>query len=215
MNKEIDQMLLKAEVGINNAIAHPAVGAMLTTYGYTPEVLAGGQALHTTASDSHFAQANEFGEQIEATNDLQMARADAHHSYMNYVVIARIAFKNEPGVWTKLQLNGRRKRTYSGSISQQVVFYTNLLNDGAALTKMAIYGATTEKLQAGFDQTKAIETKLAALKKETGEAQDSTKSRDNAIDDLQDWYSDFISIARIALESNPQFLEILGIIKPS
>jgi hypothetical protein len=46
-----------------------------------------------------------------------------------------------------------------------------------------------------------------------GEAQDATLRRDRAADALQEWYSDFIAIARIALEDNPQYLEMLGIVK--
>ena len=215
MNKEIEQLVLKAEVGISNAIFHPEVGTLLTPWGYTPEMLSSGQDLLAAAKDSHLEQIQEYGDQIDATNELQMSRANAHHTYIDDIVIARIAFKNEPGMWVKLQLNGKRKRTYSGSVSQQVIFYTNLLGDDDALAKMAVYGVTAEKLQAGLELTKAIEVKLAALKKEAGEAQHATKSRDEAVDDLQEWYSDFISIARIALQSNPQYLEILGIIEPS
>ena len=52
-------------------------------------------------------------------------------------------------------------------------------------------------------------------KKKIGEAQQSTKARDVAIDKLDDWMSDFIAIARVALEEKPQFLEKLGIVEPS
>ena len=42
-----------------------------------------------------------------------------------------------------------------------------------------------------------------------------TQERDEAIDKLDDRLSDFIAIARVALEKKPQYLEKLGIVEPS
>ena len=51
--------------------------------------------------------------------------------------------------------------------------------------------------------------------KREGEAQQATKDRVAAMDALDEWMSDFVAIACIALEEIPQFLEKLGILEPS
>ena len=60
-----------------------------------------------------------------------------------------------------------------------------------------------------------METKLNEQLREKGEAQHTTQQRDKAFDALQDWMGDFVGISRIALESKPQYLEMLGIVEPS
>lgn len=49
---------------------------------------------------------------------------------------------------------------------------------------------------------------LLAQRTEKGEAQAATKARDEALEALMDWLSDFIAISRIALEDDSQLLEM-------
>jgi hypothetical protein len=60
-----------------------------------------------------------------------------------------------------------------------------------------------------------VEAKRNVQFKEKGEAQTATQLRDEAFEDLQDWMSDFIAIAHIAMEDQSQYLEMLGIVEPS
>ena len=47
--------------------------------------------------------------------------------------------------------------------------------------------------------------------KEMGEAQAATKERDAALDDLDQWLSDFNTVAKIALKNHDQWIEKLGL----
>lgn len=94
-------------------------------------------------------------------------------------------------------------------------FYLNALADATVSEKMADYGITQAKLENGKALLDQAEAANAAQKKEKGEAQQATQERDKAMDSLEEWLSDFIVIARIALEDKPQLLEKLGIVEPS
>ncbi|WP_289054034.1 hypothetical protein [Carboxylicivirga marina] len=215
MNKFIDELISKADVALSNGKDQPALAALLLEYGYTPEKLATGESLWNQASSLNMAQQKENGEQLAATEALNKSIDAANSVYMPHLKVARIAFRNNINYWAKLALKGRRQNTQSGWLGQTKVFYTNLLDDNLAIYKMAEFGQTREKLEAGLQLVLGVEENLATRKKEMGEAQDATKACDKAIDELQDWYSDYIGIARLALADQPQYLEMMGIISPS
>ena len=203
--------LLSAQVAIDNAILDVEIKTLLTVYGYDDVRLANGKALLDNANLSQQVQQKEYGDQFEATNDLNNTWANANKEYIRFIKISRIALKGEVAIFQKLDLFGTRKDSLSGWIAQAKQFYLNALLDATVLSKLAGFGITQVKLEAGKALLEETETKNAAQEKEKGEAQQATKERDKATDELFEWLSDFTVIARIALEDKPQLLEKLGI----
>jgi len=192
-----------------------SIKSMISAFGYNDKRLNEGKSLYARASELHDMQKKEYGDQFAATDALDKALNDANALYMRHVKLARIALKGERGAAQSLDLDGRRKQTYSGWIAQASVFYTNALADNSVKSALAKFGINQAALKDGQSLVKDVETKLAIQLKEKGEAQDATKARDTALEDLLDWISDFRAVSRIALESQPQLLEILGIVEPS
>ena len=212
MSKKIEQLIVKAGTAINNSLQNQELQQMLAEYGYNAEKLTGGKVLLENASTLNIIQVKEEGEKTGATNLRDKTWEHAHKDYMRFVKIARIAFANEPGTWQSLGLSGDRKESISGWLAQATQFYTNLSGNQPWMVKMAGYGITEEKLTAGRALVKEVENATNRQKTEMGEAQEATRLRDEAADTLQAWYSNFIAIARIALEDKPQYLEMLGIV---
>lgn len=159
MSKKIDELITKAGIAANNSLQHPEMQPMLAEFGYTTERIGEGKTLLDAAAAQNAKHKKEYGEQFQATDELEIKTQKAYSPYVTFVKIARIALANEPASWTALGLTGNRKKSEAGLLAQFSLFYSNL--------------------------------------------------RDN----LQEWYSDFIAIARIALADKPQYLEILGIAK--
>ena len=215
IDQSIDSFLNQAQVAIDNALATPQVQAYLTEFGYTPERIQEGKMLYEKALAAQQRQKAEYGEQVGATATLNEAWSTAKKSYMRLVKIARIAFKRNVGVAIKLDLNGDRKQSLLGWLLQAKQFYTNALGDPEVMNALGQYGMTSAKLEAAQAQMQAVEAADLAQEKEKGEAQSATKMRDGAIDVLDDWLDDFVAIARVALEEDPQLLETMGILERS
>lgn len=214
-NQSIDSKLLFAQNAISNAQTNAEIKTALAVFGYDDARMQEGEALYTKASDLQIQQVKEYGEQFAATDAMNLAKAMANKTYMVHVKIARIALKGDRGAAESLQISGLRKETLSGWLKQAKAFYTNALNTPAVLTALAKFGMSKKLLSAAQTQGLDVEIKLNAQLKEKGEAQSATQMRDEAFDELQDWMSDFIAIARISLEDQSQYLEMLGIVEPS
>ncbi|NJL41652.1 MAG: hypothetical protein HC899_36935 [Leptolyngbyaceae cyanobacterium SM1_4_3] len=213
--KTIDALLNSAHVAIANSLTNAQIQSYLSEFGYTPERIQQGKLLYEAALAAHQQQRAEYGDQRTATTTLKQAWDTAKKSYMRYVKIARIVFKDNAGVSTRLELEGDRKKTLSGWLAQANQFYTNLLNAPELLTQLREYGITADKLQAGQAEVQAVDAANLSQKTEKGDAQTATQTKEKAIAALQSWMSDFTGIARLALEGDRQLLEGLGIVVKS
>ncbi len=214
-NQSIDSKLLFGQNAISNGQTNPEIIAALAVFGYDDAKMQDGEAMYTKAAELQVKQVKEYGEQFAATDALNLAKATTNKTYLVHVKIARIALRGDRGAAESQQLSGRRKESLSGWLNQAKALYTNALSTPAVLEALAKFGITKKKLSGTQAQVLDVEVKRNAQFKEKGEAQTATQLRDEAFDDLQDWMSDYIAIARIALEEQSQYLEMLGIVEPS
>ena len=214
-DRSINSRLLRAEVAISNSRTHEEVKKQLAGLGYTEERLDEGYNLYDNAAKMQEIKVKEYAEKLDATGQLDTAKMDAHKVYMTHVKIARVAFSDNVKFSETLILLPRRKLSYTGWLEQSEMFYSQALSNDEIIAGMAKYGITKNKLKQGEALVNNVRNKLKTQLTEKAEAQEATQNRDKAFDAMEDWLSDFISIARIALEENPQYLEMLGIVEPS
>ena len=132
---------------------------------------------------------------------------------MILVKIIRVAFNGNVDALSSFMAIGQRSRSLSGWLREARVLYSNLLSNPQLIDVLRQYGIAANKAQEGLKQVQEIEDFYSKQLEKKGEAQQSTQERDQAYDDLANWYSDFRAIARIALYEKPQLLEVLGIVK--
>ena len=213
-NLSIEGKLAASQQALANAANNPAILALLAVYGYDAARIAEGQTLYDTVQAAQVAQKQEYGEQYAASQAFETAWKTANETYMQLVKVARVAFSADPNAATALGIAGRRKPTYPGWLEQAQQFYLAALANADFQTGLARFGVTLEKLQAGKSLVDAVVAAKQAQGTETAEAQAATQARDAALEALDAWMSDFIAIAKIALEGT-QLSEALGILERS
>jgi hypothetical protein len=207
----IAQRLLMAQIAIEAVLGDAMLQAALAAHGYDRARLLQGQALRDQATALVQQRRAHLGDQIAATDTRDGARAQAHAIYMRHVAIARVALRAERGPTHKLDLSAR-KRTHAGWLMQAQQFYASATGDDAILSRMAAYGVTREQLAAAQAQVAAVARSIVAQQGRKGVAQETTRARDAALRALDGWMRDFMAIARVALASQPEALERLGVV---
>jgi hypothetical protein len=185
----------------------------MSLYGYTPERVAEGQVKLENVKQLTALHAEEYSDQYVATGTQNRSWTDVYAKYMITLKVVRVAFHRETGKLQDFHATGKRHRSLSGWLNDARIFYTNLQQTPGALETMALYGYMAERLQEEQQQVEEVARLHSKQLEETGGAQQSTKERDKAFDDLCDWFSDLRAVARIALYEKPQLLEGLGIVK--
>jgi hypothetical protein len=208
----VDQFLLTTQVMVENALSDSEVKTALAGYGFSENRLLEIKKLYEEAAALHNARKKEFGEQIAATSELNAIWETADRRYMKTLKIARVAFKDKVKADKATMLYGNRKQSLSGWLEQARAFYSNILNDPGILTVIGEYGYTPEKLKEESALIDQVTAKHLEQKKESGEAQEATETRDRKLDELASRISGLRAVAKVALDENPQMLEKLGIL---
>jgi hypothetical protein len=206
-NKEIIAKLSNRRLGLQNALADQEIMTRLAVYEYDQAALQSGLDLVEAADASSQAQGTEYGEQHQATQNLEAGFKAANAVYVDALLIARRALRDDPAATTALQLGGRRKSTISGWLNQATAFYKGLLDNAAWQAKLRGYDAA--RLQSELDLVEQVQELDRAQEKEKGEAREATNARDQAVDQCDDWWEDFVPYASVALKDLPDKLKLV------
>ncbi len=207
-----DEMLYKCSLRINNSLNDPAVLNAVSPYGYTTEKLQTGKALLVESENASQVFDKEYGDVKAAFAKRDNQKDKADDTYNKVFAVSKVALKDNVSAQVALQMTGRRGVRMSKWLSQSKGFYNNLLANQEWLSTMASFGITAEMIAAGLEEIKAVESYGEVILSEKGDAQNATIKRDNKLEELYEWVSDYEDIARVALMDQPQLLEKLGIV---
>lgn len=196
---------------VQNSMSQPVVKKAVNRYGYDEAMLKVLKGLNEELSavlieqeSAKIKKRDLYAERARVKNYIQKA-------YMKYLKLARIAFAEDLKVREALLLDGERARTYNDWFFQVTVFCSNLLTKESWLNVMSRYGIVK-------DEIIQLDTSLKNLNRITetcigaqGEVRRLTGLKSKKVLELQNHVSDYVKIARIALEKTPQLLESIGI----
>lgn len=205
-----EELIQAMKLAFANA-AEPEILAELQTVGITAQKLADYNAQITQIESLSQQQIKEYGEQYEESEKFETKRKEVDAVYRRHFGLLKIAMKGDRQADASLGFSAGRKNAYPAWYEQVNNFYAQIAANPAFLAKAASVGISAADITAQQTALEDLSEIKTNHKKETGEAQKATETRDNAIDELYPAYKDLIDYAKILLK-NDQSLEKLGIV---
>jgi len=210
-SQSIANRLESARLALTNALAEAELLSALAPFGYDESRLQQGQVLYENALTVWQSQQQKQSRRRAAAAAYKQADAAASHAYMRAVQLCRTLYRGDPVTYRALGLAGSRKKGFADKVAQMRLFYTTALGNPQIQANLAEYGFSPARLQADLALVAALESARSQREVESGVVQDATHSRAQALSALEGWMREFVTVARLALEENPQRLEMLGL----
>lgn len=203
-------VLEQYRVSLENATTQPNISAVMADYGYDTTKIAEGNQLLEATRKAYDANKTENDETATASLAFTTAKDALETLYTPLRKKAKVVFMNEPDTLKQLQLDGQVPNAYSAWFEYIVKFFTTIKADASLLTKLARLKVTAAQIDEGLAQIEAVKTARAEYIRESGESQAATQTKDSAFETIDKWMREFYAVAKIALDDQPQLLEVLA-----
>jgi len=207
LKKSVADRLERSRLVIDGALADVNITKETALYGFDRKACQQARKLYEEAYGLQTTKESEVGAQRETTQSRRQAQQEAHEQYMKHVKIVRAVVPKEEELWRKLGLSGKRETTLTGWLTQVNRFYQNIGLVQDALTQFNIL---PEELQQTQAQIEAVAAMRVTQNRTRSQSQQLREQRDASLEKLEKWVRNFLKIAEIAFEDNPQKLEALG-----
>lgn len=129
--------------------------------------------------------------------------------YMRIVKIGRIVFDNDGMAKGALGLDGPREKQFDDWYRQVYMFCKNLLAEEKWMDALSNYGVKKLELKNILLDLEKLEELNTRFEHAKTLSKEMTQKKHKQLLLLQNWLSDYLKIARLALEEKPQLLEKL------
>ncbi len=201
----------KAEITIANSINNPDILSLVTPKGYPPTELSKGLDILAIAREKVKARPAAMGTQKGSTTARNKAEKDAMGAYQDLSTIAKAEFKNDPDLLAVIGLDKPMPRSVAEFIETGYRLIDNVTKNEAIRTRLAAHGYDEAMLKSERAKIEACDALNVAQKSAAGAKQVTSDEAQAAMKALDDWMSEYIQIAKVALKGKKNLMEKIGI----
>lgn len=204
-----EELIAKMKLAFTNA-KDPEILSELQTVGITAAMLDDYLTQIANLEQLSQKQKLEYGEQYAETDKYNLKKAEIDALFTRHRNLAKIAFKGDRQANTTLGIDAGRKQAFAPWFQQISNFYSQILANPAFKTKAEAVNIKEADITALQNSLQEVSDLKNSQKKELGEAQKATETRDAAVDLLYPKYTQLIAFAKVLFQDS-QTLEKLGV----
>ena len=202
-----DELLRAAELAIEGVLTNPSAGQLLETCGLSSAQLQTGKLRWQTLVHLHEVHTRLRNDRLAISQQINASLLAVNEQFRAHVGITQSAFHANPALFQSLGVLPLATRRWE-CVRQAARFYQQLhIRD----VSLEAYGVSTVALLHAQQQV----SQLLALKEERAQKKvlvdQHTREVRQAKAALRAWMVEFRQVARVALRSRPQMLEMFGI----
>lgn len=209
--KSFAQTLQENRVLIFNS-SKPEIAPKLAKYGVDSDYLSKGVSLYNEVISLSENQKKEYQEESLAYDKSLDLKKKCQEQLAKNRKLIKLASRSDSDLQNRIKINAPKERKIEAWIKQTIEFYNLVLNEPILLESINKYGITADSINNDISD---INTLIAARNEafsEKGQAQEATRIRDIKSEELDDYCYELKTIATVALDGEPQLLEMLGIL---
>jgi hypothetical protein len=203
------ELLETFRISLENTKNQPEIAAIMSEYGYPPEVIAEGDALLLKARKEYDLNKQEGDESSKAYADFLKAKQELMKIYGLDRKKTKVIFRNESEILAQLALKGEIPAAYLNWIEETKKLYQELVNHPDLLIRTIPLKLDQERVSEALAMISTLESARSDYIRELGESKLSKVNKDHALAHLESWMREFYAVAKIALEDKEGLLKAI------
>ncbi|PWE00745.1 hypothetical protein [Marinilabilia rubra] len=204
-----ENFVSKVDNVLGQSLSDQSLVSSLSSFGYGLKEMERGRELLELLRQIDQEQEAAQSRRKQLNKEKNELYKEIQKRYMRIVKIGRIVFDHEDLVKSTLGLEGPREKQFDDWYRQVYMFCKNLLAEEKWMEVLSNYGVKKLDLKNILIDLEKLEELNTRFEHAKTLSKEMTQKKRKQLLLLQDWLSDYLKIARLALEEQPQLLEKL------
>ena len=204
-----DDYLKRVAILIGNSLGNSAIMGVTSHFGYDVNRIKEGECIFNDAVNTNEKQNQAQEKKVQLHNERCELHLAVKKKYMKILQISRIAFDKDLIIRKALRLDGAREVTLDLWINQVSLFTNHLLGESKWLSVLKNFGVVRKDIHDLLTELEKLRSVTMECEIAKNEAKQFTVEKHEKLKELQEWVSDYLKIAKIALDDQPEMYKKL------
>jgi len=199
----------KVDEVLGQSLSDQNLVSTLSSFGYGLNEMEKGRMLLEDLKMTDQEQEASRQRRVELNKERNQLQKDIQRRYMRWIKLGRVVFDEDKMARQTLGLDGPREKHFDEWYRQVYMFCRNLLAEKNWMQAMNGFGVKRNDVENVLSDLEKLEELNTRFEHAKDISKKMTQKKQDQLMQLQDWLSDYLKIARLALEEKPELLNKL------